>query len=388
MQNDTVEVNKSDTCHCAGGKRRGSWECKFSATPRAGVSKYGHQEAGQFSFQGLNLPENVRHDLEEAASHSLAKGTWSSYKTAERLLAMYCSENKVQFILPVSDSVLLGFIHWLVYKRGVKAGTVSSYLAGIRKLYAMKNIPEPNLRSEQVQMVLKGRQNMESADRLRGHKQQRQPVTPDILLLFKNRLIHWESNNLDKVTIWLVATLLFHGAFRGGELLCKTADQFDPAFTLLRKDLVLVKGQGQCSVQVRLKAPKEDKDAKANIVDVYQSNTDICPVKAYAKWEKATRMDSPEQPAFRLQSGVPLTPRKFNDILKERLAGYIGDQKIQAHSFRSGAASMMGSLGYSDKDVKAVGRWSSRAFEAYIKLPRTKRIAVASKLNKHGFGAT
>jgi hypothetical protein len=41
---------------------------------------------------------------------------------------------------------------------------------------------------------------------------------------------------------------------------------------------------------------------------------------------------------------------------------------------------MMGALGYDDNDVKAVGRWSSRAFEEYLLLPRTKRMAIAKKI--------
>ena len=62
--------------------------------------------------------------------------------------------------------------------------------------------------------------------------------------------------------------------------------------------------------------------------------------------------------------------------------------RISAHSFRSGAASMMANLGYSDKDVKAVGRWSSRAFEIYVKLPRTKRMEAARNARKNGFSKT
>jgi hypothetical protein len=44
---------------------------------------------------------------------------------------------------------------------------------------------------------------------------------------------------------------------------------------------------------------------------------------------------------------------------------------------------MMGRLGFADREVKAVGRWSSRAFEGYIRLPRTKRKLVAEKLAKY-----
>jgi hypothetical protein len=41
---------------------------------------------------------------------------------------------------------------------------------------------------------------------------------------------------------------------------------------------------------------------------------------------------------------------------------------------------MLGKLGYSDADIKAVGRWSSRAFEEYLRLPRTKRMQIAKEI--------
>ena len=37
----------------------------------------------------------------------------------------------------------------------------------------------------------------------------------------------------------------------------------------------------------------------------------------------------------------------------------------------------MGKMGYTDAEIKAVGRWSSNAFETYMKLPRTKRSKMA-----------
>ena len=43
---------------------------------------------------------------------------------------------------------------------------------------------------------------------------------------------------------------------------------------------------------------------------------------------------------------------------------------------------MMAAIGYSDDDIKAVGRWSSRAFMEYIKLPRTQRAEIARKINR------
>ena len=55
-----------------------------------------------------------------------------------------------------------------------------------------------------------------------------------------------------------------------------------------------------------------------------------------------------------------------------------GDEQLfSSHSFRAGATSAMAAAGYGDEDIQAVGRWSSRAFLEYIKLPRTRRAEFA-----------
>ena len=109
-------------------------------------------------------------------------------------------------------------------------------------------------------------------------------------------------------------------------------------------------------------------------------------MRAFRKWWSATRGFEQEQPAFRFESGKPVTLSAMNGLLKERLDGFLIGQRITTHSFRSGAASMMASLGFSEQEVKAVGRWSSNAVEKYVKLPRTKRMATAKKVQKYMMG--
>ena len=90
---------------------------------------------------------------------------------------------------------------------------------------------------------------------------------------------------------------------------------------------------------------------------------------------------------FRECTGECLTRRKLNtyleDISKELTAKGLN---IKNHSFRAGVPTMMGSLGYSDSDMMAAGRWQSRAFMAYTKLPRLNRarfaVELAEKLTK------
>ena len=40
----------------------------------------------------------------------------------------------------------------------------------------------------------------------------------------------------------------------------------------------------------------------------------------------------------------------------------------------------MGQLGYTDDDIKALGHWSSKVFEVYLKLPRTRRLEMAREI--------
>jgi hypothetical protein len=273
-------------------------------------------------------------------------------------LGRFCKEKKKRLVFPIGEGELLNFIHWLAYERGVSAATINGYLAGVRKLHIIRGFAEPQLRSQLVKMVLEGRKNMEAADRLRRRCEGRQPVTVDILKVIKNRLVEWQAPNLDKVSMWAVCTLLFNGALRGGEVLSRSAFSFDPACTLLRKDVIVMedcKEKEKCMVQIRVKMPKEDKKGQITVVDIYQGETDICPVRAVRKWMRVTAGAEDEQPAFRFDSGMPITSASFNRVIRERLQGVL-KEKITTHSFRIGAASRMGQFGMSDKDVKAAGR--------------------------------
>ena len=363
--------------HFTGLKIETPTPSRFAATPSARSSKYGNAKTKLMDLSALNLPENVTADLEELSRHRLADKTWSTYSTAERMLSKFHIVRKKAKKLPLSEKTTLEFIHWLATDRKLSAGTINSYLAGIRQLHIAKGLPAPIIRSDVVKLVLKGIQNKDNTEKLKKNNV-RKPITKEIMTLLKKRLRGWNANNTDQRLLWAVASNLFHGAFRIGELLGNRKSEFDPNFDLLTDDIHITAK----SVQFRLKMPKEDRKGRSTIVDVYATGGPHCPVRALTKW-KALNNDWPAgQPAFRWRSGAPLTQNDFRDILNSRLTGFVENPAdiFCTHSFRIGMASMLGALGYDDDDVKAVGRWSSRAFEEYLMLPRTKRIAMAKKL--------
>jgi hypothetical protein len=296
---------------------------------------------------------------------------------------MCCKENSLKRELPVPEKTILIFIHWLAKKRNLKAGTINNYLAGIRQLHIANGIPDPGIRTETVNLIVKGAQNKEARDRLANAQQVKRPITAESMLTLKSKLREWPESGTNHRLVWAVATCLLHGLFRIRELVSEKEAEFDPAFTLLTDDIYVAETGEFGTVQFRLKAPKEDKKNRSKIVDVYGTGGPTCPVQAFSKWQ--ARVSWPAgQPAFRWEDGRPLTAKRFNSILKETMTGQgqEGDRTFSSHCFRIGAASRLGSLGYSDEDVKAMGRWSSRAFEEYMLHPRTKRAAIA-KQAKH-----
>jgi len=244
-------------------------------------------------------------------------------------------------------------------------------------LHIAKGLPAPNIRTETINLILKGLQNKHNKAS-RNKQSTRKPITAETMAILKKRLRMWKESKTNQRLVWAVATNLFHGAFRIGELLNSKSSEFDPHFELTTEDVHTT----DSSNQFRLKAPKEDRKGRSTIVDVYATGGPNCPVHAFKKWKELDNNWPERQPAFRWDSGKPFTQNQFRKIMKERLAGFIENPEdiFCSHSFRIGAASMLGSLGYGDDDIKAVGRWSSRAYEEYLMLPRTKRIHIAKQI--------
>jgi hypothetical protein len=237
-----------------------------------------------------------------------------------------------------------------------------------------------------VKLLLKGKANIDKKKKAENIEQRRQPITADILKLIKTRINDLESPLVDRRMLWAVVTIMFFGAMRGNEVLCRETKQFDPDYTLCSEDIcVVTDSQNEKRLQIKVKAPKENKKGEAVIVDIFPAGVALCPVNAFIKWKQMDPVWEQGRPAFRWSSGKPLTPTQLNSILKDRLEGYVrgADRWFTSHSLRSGAASMMAVLGYSDTDIKAMGRWSSNAFQTYVRLPRTKRIEMAREFARN-----
>lgn len=360
----------------------------FEPTPLHGSVKYGPNGLYSVdSFPNSHLQDQWKEMLASAANFSLAKKTWSTYSTAIRMLDKCGTETGSNMQFPLDENNTLTFIAWLM-NRGLSTSTINSYLSGIRQAHLVRGIEIPVLRTSIVTQILEGTKKIDALKARLGAKPKRLAITPLILRTWKAELCSSQHSNTDKLMLWTISVLAFQGSFRIHELLNRHTTTFDPAFSLLHGDLttraITISSERVNIIQIAIKSEKTDRIGVDTLVDVYESKGPLCPYRALTKWRSVSKHSNPNMPAFRWESGKPITGQEFNKSLKTLLQKHFDYQKgsITSHSFRAGLATMMGTLGYTDAEVQALGRWSSRSFEAYMKLPRTRRLQMAREIGK------
>ena len=350
-----------------------------------GTTKYGTKgNCSRDSLATLELPESTRENLAAWANMGLSKKTWSSYKTAERMFLTCLKQKGKRLQLPVSNADILVFIDWLGTDRKLRSSTIENYLAGLRQMHICKGIDPPDMHSVLVKQVLKGLKNKNLLDDRTKRKPQRLPMTKSIMLLLKELIRTWEETTPVRIMTWSICTLAFAGSFRIHELLCRTEKVYDPDFDLLWEDITKTAPKDHTDrkrISIKLKCPKENKTGKSTIVDVFETKDHLCPVRAFEKWESLARTQE-RNPVFLRKDGKLMTGQKLNEVLRKLLRPHLDykEGQITTHSFRAGIASLLAEKGLSDEEIKSVGRWHSRAFEAYVKKPRTRRATLAKTL--------
>jgi len=230
-------------------------------------------------------------------------------------------------------------------------------------------------------MLLQGKKNSETRTPLQTKNKQRQPATVATLEQLKHALRHANIELYEKRLIWTVCTILFFGMLRSSEILCVSPNSFDPRFCACAEDIALVENSAQAKevLVIQVKVPKEEKAGRDTKVEIFAANNpQLCAIASWKKWRAFAPPSERGQPAFRKQNGGPFTQADLNSRLKELLPG----AQISSHSFRIGAATMMGQLGYKDQDIKTNGRWKSDAFERYVRHGKSRRSTIAAEFSK------
>ena len=93
----------------------------------------------------------------------------------------------------------------------------------------------------------------------------------------------------------------------------------------------------------------------------------LCAVHAVLAY-LSLRGDSPG-PLFLLQNGQPLSRTILTDWLRQIMSASGIPGNFSSHSFRIGAASVAARNGVPDHLIQVLGRWTSNAYQLYIRTP-------------------
>ena len=358
-------------------------------SPKA-AKNHKYSKRGGYSkktFENYRLPPSIVQTLVKAANHSLAKTTWKSYQTAENHIKKCEKDTGVKLRFPFGNRETLAYVGWLLEVRKVSANTVEKYISGVRLAHLKAGFSVPALKPDIIKAIIDGKAQSEKIEARLKQKVERLAVTPSTLKLIRHELQKANWPLAKKRLTWLISTVAFNGSFRIGELLATNESEFDPQTCLLGRDISIENWshdeENLKVLKVWLKSPKELKFGKGVMVEIFETKTQLCPVAAFEKWKKVSKVaKTASKPAFRLENGLLYTGKQFNKDLEKLLGKHIDYKttKVLSHSFRAGLATAMAKLGYTDDEICKIGRWNSTAFVNYVKTARLKRMKIAREM--------
>ncbi|ETW92411.1 MAG: hypothetical protein ETSY2_53490, partial [Candidatus Entotheonella gemina] len=143
---------------------------------------------------------------------------------------------------------------------------------------------------------------------------------------------------------------------------------YDKRRHLLASDISVDSHHEPSTVAIRVKASKTDQFGQGVTIYLGVTKNELCPVTALLQY--LTIRPGGDGPLFIAKEGKFLTKPGLVQKVREALtAAGIDSSHYSGHSFRIGAATTAAACGVSDSLIKTLGRWSSSAFQSYIKIP-------------------
>lgn len=280
-------------------------------------------------------------------SLGVAPSTRRTYQAGLQAYLDFCYQYNIQ-PFPASSLTLRYFCTHLA--RSISYKTIKVYLSALRLEHLERGYHNPT-DDELLRLLCTG------IKRTQGDtSRQRLPITINILKALKTQLRNDSSYSLvEKRLLWSAFTLAFYGFLRASEY---------ASSNLLWSDIQLTPS----TVTILLRQSKTDPFRHGHSITLQATFTSTCPVRAIKLFtELTTNRTGPLYQAGRFN---PLSREQLTRVLRNLLqrAGY-QHNSYASHSFRIGAATTAAAAGLPSWLIKAMGRWSSDAYQSYIQCP-------------------
>ena len=297
----------------------------------------------------------------------LAESTAKVYDSAWLYFMSFCAAYGVS-VLPVNVSVVCAFMVHCFESRGLQPASIRNSLSGIQFHLRCLDPSACNILSiPSVKLLLNG-------------LKKECPSTKDSRLPFLLPMVHKMVSCLRKgcfgsyedALLEAVFFTAFYGFLRCGEFTTSTS-VFNPLHDLTVGDLSVRTNM----YAVHLKHSKTDQDGRGADVVISSTNTGFCPLVSLQRYMAARPRAGRMDPLFLTEKGKAVSRSWFTSRLRV-VCGRCGfSGRYTAHSFRIGAATQASGL-VPPSTLKAMGRWSSSAFERYVR-PGEREVLAAQR---------
>ena len=259
--------------------------------------------------------------------------------------------------LPLPRACIPLFISYLTFRK-LAFSTISSYLSAISYVHKLQGHPDPT-KSFLIQKLLTALSRRHPVDI-------RLLVTRPVLHQLVRALSLTNSSAFQRSLFSAMFLVAFYGLFRIGELTAKST-RFAPSVIQYR-NLTLLSNDGHIhTAKITISEYKHNTSRRPFDIPITRDvSSTFCPVQALIQYCQLRRHGS--GPLFCHADMSPISAHQFNIELQRCLA-YCGldTSRYKSHSFRIGGACHAADRGYSDAQIRALGRWKSDAFKVYLR---------------------
>ncbi len=350
-------------------------ECHFHRAPASGSQRSSadfSRNSGSWLQRRTNSQPQYLHIQNYISTHPLKPLLDKSLDTilqavSPRTLQTYVTAWKcfksfhLSHNIPFPEFSLLSITSFISFLNSIKCLQVSSikgYISGIQFFHKLLyGAPSPDISNSQTAMLIRGIQRTRPT-----RPDSRLPITLDILTkcIHTLRTGYSIARTLDTMFI-----LAFWGFLRCSEL--AISSKFDPPTNPPISDLTILDSE---TISFLIKQSKTDQVKKGHFVYIFNLPSPIQPYQAVREYLRLRifQAKSPLEPLFLDHAGKPASRTWFQKHLKAvLLSAGISARIFSCHSFRIGAATSAAQKGLTKHQIQTLGRWSSEAFQSYIR---------------------
>ena len=236
-------------------------------------------------------------------------------------------------------------------------GSVMNYVSGVKTWFKALGVDIKPFDSYHVNVLKKG---LPAA--MKHCPSQSSPICPPLVKEMVVKLTEYgqHTNVVKSALLTMYFTLL-----RQSNLLSTSSARHQP-HVLKRRDVI--RTNKALFILVRSsKTTKSPQDATRFILPAIPGSK-FCPVKAWDDYINFNTLLTPTDPAFQIDTNMPLTAKVMTQVLRSVLKdlGYASQNFFTLHGLRRGAARACQKAGLPLMHLKEAGLWKSDAIFSYI----------------------